>query len=79
MTINIIQQTTAERNQETADLYEQCLPYLQKGMSLRKAVHTATDRKVTNTKNGWFVDLAKYAESQGYDYHRMKWKRGLKV
>ena len=76
--INVISQTTAERQQETAELFEQCRPYLEKGMSLRKAVHQGTNRKVSNTRNGWFVELKEYAKTQGYDYNKMKWKRGLK-
>ena len=78
MTINVISQTTAERQQETAELFEQCRPYLEKGMSLRKAVHQGTNRKVSNTKNGWFAELKEYAETQGYNYNQMKWKRGPK-
>ena len=76
MTIRVISQTTAERQQETRDLFEACRPYLEKGMSLRKAVHQATDRRVSNTRNGWFVELKEYAETQGYNYNTMKWSRG---
>ena len=68
--INVITQSTAERKAETVALFEACKPYLDRGMSLRKAVHEGTDRKVSNTRNGWFVELKEYAKEH---------KVGLKV
>lgn len=76
MSIRVIQQDTNERQRETAALFEACRPYLEKGMSLRKAVKQVTDRNITNVKNGWYRDLIDYAISQGYEYHKMRWMRG---
>ena len=76
MMINVISQSTAERRAETVALFEACKPYLDRGMSLRKAVHEGTDRRVSNTRNGWFLELKEYAKSQGYDYNKHKWSRG---
>lgn len=74
--INIVSQSTSERHEETKALYDECKPYLDKGYSLRKAVMIVSDRRVSNTKNGWFRDLRDYAESQGYEYNKRRWSRG---
>ena len=74
--INVITQSTSERQDETRRLYEACKPYLDKGYGLRKAVTLATGRRVSNTKNGWFRALREYAESEGFDYNNRKWSRG---
>ena len=75
MTINIISQTTSEREQETRELFDQCRPLLDKGCGLYTAVKTVTGKQPTNKKNGWYRDLIDYAAKQGYDYHTMKWGR----
>lgn len=72
--INVISQSTAERRAETVALFEACKPYLDKGMSLRKAVYESSGRRVSNVKNGWFRELIDYAKTQGYEYKR--WSRG---
>ena len=74
--ITVIEQSTSERKAETKELFEQCQPYLDKGWSLNKAVTEATNRKPTNSKNGWYRDLIEYAASQGYDHYKLKWQRG---
>ena len=63
MTITVITQTTAEREQEIRDIYQQCQPYLDQGMSLTKAVKQIG---YTYGNQRWVRDLLKYAESQGY-------------
>lgn len=78
MTIKVIQQTTAERKQETIQLYNKCKPYLDKGYSLNKAVQQVTDRIPTNSKNGWYRDLINYAVQQGFDHNGTKWQNGDK-
>ncbi len=75
MTIKVISQTTAERREETARLYEKCKPYLDQGYSIHKAAWTVTGTQPTNSKNGWYRELIDYAISQGYDYYGNKWKR----
>ena len=76
MPIKVIEQTTAERRQETVDIFNKVQPYLDRGYSLRQAVLRCTDRNITNVKNGWYRDLIEYCESQGYEYHKIKWSRG---
>ncbi len=76
MPIKVIEQTTAERKQETVDIFNQVKPHLDRGYSLRQAVLKVSDRNITNVKNGWYRDLIEYAESQGYEYHKIKWSRG---
>ena len=72
--INVITKTTEERRAETVELFEACKPYLDRGMSLRKAVYESSGRRVSNVKNGWFRELIDYAKTQGYEYKR--WSRG---
>ena len=79
MTITVITQTTAEREEETRKTYQQCKPYLDKGYSLFKAAYKVTGTQPTNSKNGWYKELIDYAISQGYDYHGNKWKRTPKL
>ena len=74
--IKVIETTTAERKQETVDIFQQVKPYLDRGYSLRQAVLKVSDRNITNIKNGWYRDLIEYCESQGYEYHKIKWSRG---
>ena len=76
MPIKVIEQTTAERKQETVDIFQKVKPYLDRGYSLRQAVLKVSDRNITNVKNGWYRDLIDYCESQGYEYHKIKWSRG---
>ena len=73
--IKIIQQSTAERKQETWELFEKIRPLLDQGYSFNKALTEVTDLSVTNYRSGWFKDLIEYAKTQGYDYHEYKWKR----
>ena len=76
MPIKVIETSTAERKQETIDTFQKVKPYLDRGYSLHQAAVKATGRNVTNVKNGWYRDLIEYAESQGYEYHKIKWSRG---
>ena len=63
MTITVITQTTAERRQETIDKYNECKPYLDKGMSLTGALR---ELGYAHSNQAWIRDLFKYAESKGY-------------
>jgi hypothetical protein len=72
MTIRVIQQTTAERNQETQELFQQIRPYLDQGYGYYTAVRKATGRTPNNYKNGWYRALIDYGETQGYHYYRQK-------
>ena len=74
MSIRVIQQDTNERQKETEALFNECRPYLDRGMSLRKAVKESTGRVPSNVRSGWFRELIEYAQTQGYEYKR--WSRG---
>lgn len=76
MTINVIQQTTAERKAETQQLFQEIQPYLDKGYSFRMALKKINKTEPINFKYGWFRELIEYAKTQGYDYNEYKWQRG---
>ena len=78
MTITVISQTTAERRQETIDLFEKCQPYLDKGYNYRQALQETG--KVSRRSGGyytqaWFRELIEYGETQGYPYYKHKGKK----
>lgn len=65
--MKIISQNTAERKQETIELFHKCKPYLDKGMRLSKAVQKV--KKTTHSSfytKTWYKELKEYAEQQGY-------------
>lgn len=70
--ITVIEQSTAERNKETRQLFEQIRPLLDDGYGYMPAlikigvVPEHLRRHVYTT--AWFRDLKEYGESQGYDY-----------
>ena len=65
--ITVISQTTAEREAEIKQLYEDCIPYLLQGLTLRQAVAKARNLKnPPNNRLAWFRDLRYYAWEQGY-------------
>lgn len=64
--IKVISQSTAERRQETIDLFNQCKPHLDNGDHLAKAVKKVTGTKANVYGQAWFKELRAYAESQGY-------------
>lgn len=72
MSIKVIQQSTAERREETIKIFKLIQPLLDQGYSFNKAC-AEYGYNVTNTKNGWFMDLVKYAKTQGYDYYDYKY------
>ena len=76
MTITVIETSTAERRQETIQLFHKIKPLLDKGYNFKQALNEACNIEVYNYKNGWFKDLIDYAKKQGYDYHEYKWRRG---
>ena len=68
MTITVITQSTRERDEETKQLFQDCIPYLEQGYSLHQAVRTI--KGITHhsiSQRAWYKDLKKYAASQGYD------------
>ena len=75
--ITIIQQTTAERRQETIDLFNKIKPLLDNGW-----IYSAAIRKVKNLPPGfnryqqaWYRDVVAYGETQGYKYEDYSGKK----
>ena len=70
MTITVISQTTAERRQETIDLFNEIKPYLDDGYSYTSALIKIgrTQKKNRVYQQAWFRELKEYGESQGYPY-----------
>lgn len=65
--INVISQTTAEREQETVDLFNKVKPLLDEGCGLSKAVRQVTDVRTSHFQSRrWYKDLKNYAKAQGY-------------
>lgn len=65
--ITVITQTTAERQAEMVQLYNDCIPYLLQGYTLRQAVGEVKGLKnLPNSRLAWFRDLKQYAYEQGY-------------
>jgi hypothetical protein len=79
MPIRVITQTTAERNQETRELFQQVKPYLDKGYGLWSAVREIKGTPPSNPYGGWYKDLKNYAIAQGYDYIGNKGHRGKRM
>ena len=78
--IKVIEQTTAERNAETRNLFNSIRPYLDDGHTYRTALIEVG--RIGNSgghfTQSWFRELTKYGETQGYPYAEYKGKRGRK-
>ena len=76
--INVISQSTAERNQETMDNFEKIRPLLDKGYTYSQAVYEAglcnECSKHTVSNLAWFRELYMYGATQGYPYKDYKYK-----
>ena len=71
--ITVISQSTAERNEETQNLFEQIKPLLDDGYGYMSALVQIGRVTRIQSKNGyyrhaWYRDLVEYGESQGYNY-----------
>lgn len=66
--IRVISQTTAERNQETRELFNEVKPLMDKeDLTLGQAVKRIKQIPNTNFYNqAWFKELKNYAKTQGY-------------
>lgn len=64
--ITVVCQSTAERKQETKDLFEKVKPYLDKGCSYPQALRAIGSKNNNNRKFAWYRDLLDYGETQGY-------------
>lgn len=70
--ITVIETTTSERKQEIINLFNEIKPYLDNGYSYMNALITIgkISPKVRNSayNYGWYKEVVKYGESQGYPY-----------
>lgn len=65
--IKVIEQTTAEREAEKIQLWEDCQPYLNEGLTLRQSVMQVKGmRNLPTPKLAWFRELREYAWDNGY-------------
>lgn len=78
MGITVISQTTAERREETRQLFEQIKPLLDDGYTYSSALIKIGRTKKKNRvyQQAWFRELKEYGEQLGYPYHKYKGKRG---
>lgn len=67
--IIVIEQTTAEREQETIDLFNEIRPLLDSGYSYHSALRKIGKmHQKWNNDAAWLRDLRKYGETQGYPF-----------
>ena len=67
MGIKVIEQDTAERNQETKKLLEDCKPYLKKGLTLNQSVQKVKGINYHSIgQRAWYRELKELAEKEGY-------------
>ena len=70
--IKVIEQSTAERKEETRRLFESIKPLLDHGYGYKQALEKIgripVDSRVGYTTHGWFKELKEYGETQGYLY-----------
>ena len=71
--MRVIEQTTAERNEETERLFNAIRPLLDEGHSYHSAVKVVKNEKgegVRYYSQRWFADLKEYGERNGYPYRK---------
>ena len=73
--IRIVEQSTAEREQETRELFEKIRPLLDNGCTYNKALRHVRGLRSLNTKNGWYKDVIAYGERMGYPKEEYSYKR----
>ncbi|WP_305554554.1 hypothetical protein [Methanobrevibacter sp. V74] len=65
--ITVISQTTAERRAEIKELFIGVKPFLEQGLSLKRATLKVKPDLSSNFSNKrWYKDLRDYCEEQGY-------------
>ena len=71
MTINVISQTTEERNAETRKIFQEIKPELDKGIAISVAVRQLKGYNHNGFQaRAWYKELLKYAKEQGYKPRR---------
>lgn len=71
--IKVIEQTTEERHEETARLFNSIRPLLDKGYSYHSAVKIVRNEKrkdIRYYQQRWFAELKEYGERNGYPYRQ---------
>ena len=63
--MNIVESTTNDRNDEIVRLFNKIKPFLDQGMSYNQAYEYVTNKKPRSSR-AWWRDLIKYGEKQGY-------------
>ena len=64
--IRVIEMSTAEREQETIDLFNKIRPLLDQGYTYNRAIRKVRNITALNTNNAWYRNVIEYGESQGY-------------
>lgn len=66
--MKVIERTSAQIDEETKELFEQCKPYLDKGIGFHKACRIVKNIPETSSfgNNSWYKRFRDYAISQGY-------------
>lgn len=68
--ITVIEQSTEERKKETKELFDKIRPLLDEGYIYSNAINKVLGRTgKPYYSNGWYRDVIRYGESQGYDYN----------
>lgn len=72
--IKVITQTTAERQEETENLFNQIRPLLDDGYSYTSALKKIGKLKVKNRvyQQAWFRDLKEHGKKMGYPYENYR-------
>ena len=73
--MKVIELSTAEREQETKELFEAIRPLLDGGYTYNKALRKVKNLKSLNTNNAWYRDVIKYGEKMGYPKEKYSYKR----
>ena len=71
MTIKVISQTTAQRREETKELFRSIQPLLDEGYSYSSALIKVgrVGYSPALIHRAWFRELIEYGGTQGYDYN----------
>ena len=73
--VRVIELSTAEREQETIELFNKIRPLLDSGCTYNKALRKVRNLRTLNTNNAWYKDVIAYGESQGYSKADYSYKR----
>lgn len=73
--IKVIEKSTAERKQETKELWETVKPRVLNGENLNSVICEVKNVRGLNRNRGWYKDLREYMMSQGYDPYDYMGKR----